>query len=140
MAKPKQMDLSERQDLGKKIPRLGPEKLDPTPVAIPLRFTRQSSLNDVVRNMVRSEELRRLVEEAGEETFEEADDFDIGDDYDPQSPYEEIFEGDVLQDAFALKQMRDAELAAAGDKKPPPASPPIKPDRSPGPGDEPQDA
>lgn len=32
--------------------------------------------------------MSRLAEEAHMETFEEADDFEVGDDYDPQSPYE----------------------------------------------------
>jgi len=101
------------------------EQLDTTPVAIPARLTRASNLNEVVRQMVRGEELRRLAEASGEETFDEADDFAVGDDYEPSSPYEEIFEGDVLKDNYA----RIAIEKAAGEKKEaaPVAAPPKGP-------------
>lgn len=67
------------------------EVLDPTPVAIPLKYTRMSRHNETIRQMIRSE-LSRVAEDAGHETFEEADDFEI-DDLDPTSPYEQEFEG-----------------------------------------------
>jgi len=92
------------------------EKLDVTPVAIPLRFTRASNLNEVVRQMVRSEELRRLAEQAGAESFDEADDFSVDDDDDPRSPYEEVFEGDVLKDNF--EQLAKVIKKAAEKEKP----------------------
>lgn len=100
------------------------EVLDPTPVAIPARLKRVDNLNEVVRQMVRSEELRRLADAAGEETFEEADDFEVGDDYEPSSPYEEIFEGDVLKDAYARQQILEAGVRAAAAKQEASASPP----------------
>lgn len=101
------------------------EELDPTPVSIPLRFQRAHNLNEVVRQMVRSEELRRLADMAGHETFDEADDFNIDDEeMDPSSPYEEIFEGDVLRDNFARDQLarKAAEQSPSkgdGQEKPP---------------------
>lgn len=55
---------------------------DPTPVAIPIKYTRQSSYNEHIRQLVRSEELARVAMQAGAETFEEANDFDVGDDVD----------------------------------------------------------
>lgn len=61
------------------------------PVAIPARFMRPPTLQEQVRNLVRGEMSRQAAEE-GHETFEEADDFDIGDDYDPTSPYEMDFD------------------------------------------------
>lgn len=69
---------------------------DPTPVAPPLGYIRQPSLTERIRDMVRSEHLRRVAEESGAETFEEASDFEVGDDYDPSSPYEEVFEPPVV--------------------------------------------
>lgn len=66
----------------------GHEILDNSPVAIPVRFQRQQSLADEVANLVRSNYLALLTAEQGYETFEESDDFDIGDDFDPASPYE----------------------------------------------------
>lgn len=68
---------------------------DPTPIAPPLGYVKQPSITERIRDMVRSEHLRIAAEAAGAETFEEADDFDIGDDHDPSSPYEEVFEPPV---------------------------------------------
>lgn len=70
----------------------GREVLCPVPVAPPIGHNPQPSLAERIRDMVRSEQLRVAAEQMGHETFEEADDFDIGDDYDPESPYEEDFE------------------------------------------------
>lgn len=70
----------------------GGELMDPLPIAPPLGYKKQPSLKDQIRAMVISEKLRVEAETAGYETFDEADDFDIGDDFDPRSPYEEIFE------------------------------------------------
>ena len=70
----------------------GHELVDDTPMSPPIGYRPTPSMIDHIRNMVRSELLRREAEEAGFETFEEADDFEVGDDYDPTSPYEETFE------------------------------------------------
>lgn len=69
----------------------GHEILDDTPVAIPLRLTRPPTIVDQVRRLVRGA-MSDLAQSQGNESFEEADDFDIGDDYEPDSPYEEHFE------------------------------------------------
>lgn len=65
---------------------------DPTPIAPPVGYVKQPTITERIRDMVRSERLRAEAEAAGAETFEEAEDFDVGDDYDPTSPYEEIFD------------------------------------------------
>ncbi|MEM2002470.1 MAG: hypothetical protein QXT77_07495 [Candidatus Methanomethylicaceae archaeon] len=70
--------------------------------AAPLRLQREPSLAERIRALVRSEQWALEREQAGEETFEEADDFDVGDDYDPHSPYEELFDGEF----DALRQQR----------------------------------
>lgn len=74
----------------------GREKPDPTPIAPPIGYKRQPSLHEQIRQMVRSEKLAMEAAAQGYETFDEADDFDVGDDIDPSSPYEEQFEGDLL--------------------------------------------
>lgn len=77
----------------KKRPMVGGKLVpDPVPMAPPVGYVKQISMIDQVRDMVRSERLRQEVEAAGMETFEEADDFEVGDDYDPTSPYEEVFD------------------------------------------------
>jgi len=68
------------------------EILDPTPLALPVGLKQPPTLQEQIRRMIRSEELRRAAEAAGHETFEESDDFEVGDDYDPKSPYEETFD------------------------------------------------
>lgn len=76
--------------------KLGPEGTflfpDATPIAPPLGYIKQPSITERIRDMVRSEHLRRAAEAAGAESFEEANDFDVGDDFDPQSPYEDEFD------------------------------------------------
>lgn len=59
-------------------------------IAPPLGFVRQPSMVEYIRRMVKSEHLRQAAEAAGAETFEEADDFDVGDPDDnfPMSPHE----------------------------------------------------
>lgn len=91
----------------------------PTSVTVKLR---PSSSSADLRRMIR-EELSRAAAEQGIESFEEADDFDVGEDYDPQSPWE-------LQ-----ADQADAEIAwpEAKPEAPPPEEP--QPGTNPSPGD-----
>jgi hypothetical protein len=71
-----------------KLNEKGHEVLDDTPVAIPVRFQRPENLTDQIRRVIR-QEMSRVADFAGMETFEEADDFNVPDDeYDPRSPHE----------------------------------------------------
>lgn len=64
-----------------------------TPMAPPIGYRPPDPLHLKIRQMIISEKLAREAAEAGMETFEEADDFDTGeDDLDPTSPYEEQFD------------------------------------------------
>jgi len=108
----------------------GHEIPDPTPMAPPVGFMERPSMVDIIRNMVRSEALRQAAEQSGSETFEDADDFEVGDDYDPSSPYEDQFDpvpiselrkrAEDAQTALA-KAERIATESAAGASKPPEA-------------------
>lgn len=69
----------------------GHEILDDTPVAIPTKFSRPPTLAEQVRQLVKGAMSAQAAEQ-GYETFEEADDFMVGDDYDPTSPYEMDFD------------------------------------------------
>lgn len=75
-----------------KYNKQGEEIPDTTKPEIPLGFKKPDSLAEQVRRLIRSEQLRQAALSAGHETFEEADDFEVGDDYDPRSPYEEVFD------------------------------------------------
>lgn len=70
----------------------GSEIMDDTPVALPVRFKRVNNEYERFREIIR-QELSRQADNAGWESFEDSDDFDCDDDFDPQSPYEMEFEG-----------------------------------------------
>lgn len=82
----------------------GKELPDPVPIAPPIGWYKQPSMFDQVRNMVRSEHLRMYAEAQGEETFEEASDFDVEDDIFPASQYEDQADFEPLQDLQARRQ------------------------------------
>lgn len=88
----KQIDLEEAIALKKDDPSRRYEYPDPTPMAPPIGYKRQPSLHDQIRSMIRTEKVRQALEAAGLETAEEADDFEVGDDYDPASPHEHNFD------------------------------------------------
>lgn len=97
----------------------GREVPDPTPVEIPLGMKRPETLAEQVQRLVR----RQVSEYAamhGHETFEEADDLEVDDDFDPSTPYElefdpvlgrEITAAD-FQDAQRREYLREAYLKA----------------------------
>lgn len=59
---------------------LGQELPDPTPVAVPLKFQRQETLDEKIRRFMRNAQIQRDLSLAGFETEEEANDFDVDDD------------------------------------------------------------
>lgn len=64
------------------------EELDATPVEWPLHLKRPPTLAEEIQRLVKME-VSRVAEEAGLESFEEADDFDLDDeDGVPTSPHE----------------------------------------------------
>lgn len=54
---------------------------------------RPENITDQIRRMIRTE-TSLAAQMSGHETFEEADDFEIGDDFEPHSPYENDFDPD----------------------------------------------
>lgn len=87
-----------RSWLRAKLTDKGEEKLDPTPMAIPVGFERPLTMEQQVARMMRSQyEMQAKIRDmTGVETPEEADDFDIEDDpVDMTTPYEEHFMPDV---------------------------------------------
>lgn len=88
------------------------------PLAIALNVVQRDNLGERVREMIRSERLALAAREEGYETFEEADDFNVPDDdtFDPQTPYEEVFEGSIQEDMaeryrHQQEQLKDAHPA-----------------------------
>lgn len=121
----------------------GREALDPTPVAIPVGFKRPPSLEEQIKRLVADRDIQRSLSEAGIETFEEANDFDIPDDppdpaaldeewWDPalkrtvtaREVYEQRDQLAALTERLVRPPAPAASNAPAGDPAaPPPASP-----------------
>lgn len=80
----------------------GREKPNPTPVAPPVGYKKQKSMMEIIREQIRQASLE--ARDMGAETEEEANDFDVGEDFDPESPYEHDFEPDpALEHMLALQ-------------------------------------
>lgn len=79
----------------------GLEKTDPKPMEVPVQFRQSETLEQRMARILRSSELRAAAQRAGYETFEEADDFEVGEDYDPSSPYESDFDLAAVQEVDA---------------------------------------
>jgi len=96
----------------------GRELPDSTPVAPPIGWNPQPSLALRMRQMIATE-LSRIAAEQDFETMEESDDFEVGDDFDPTSPYEYNFDPPIA----APVSPSPAPPAAAG--TPPVATAPV---------------
>lgn len=70
-----------------KLNERGQEILDSTPTKVPLNFKRPLPVAEMVRRMVQRE-LSSTASKLGAETFEESDDFVVGDDPEIRSKYE----------------------------------------------------
>lgn len=70
----------------------GHEVPDPRPLSLPSGMKRPETLAQQVARLVRSHELARAASAQGFETLEESEDFDVGDDFDPSTPWELVFD------------------------------------------------
>lgn len=85
----------------------GHEVPDPTPLTLPAGFKRPETLADQVQRLVRTH-LSRIAAESGAETFEESEDFDVGDEQDdPRTPYEAVFDPVLGHDVTAEEFRRN---------------------------------
>lgn len=107
----------------------GQEIPDPTPIAPPIGYKRQPSIFEQMRQMVLSDRLAAEASAAGAETFEEADDFDVGEDIDPRSGWENDYDPPIRQvlddGAKALAERLNPSPAPAPAPEPVPASAPV---------------
>lgn len=100
----------------------GQEVLDSKPMAIPVHLKRPETLAEQIRRMVRSEALSSAAARAGAETFEEAEDFDVDDDFDPSSPWEIDFDPEEQKQYFADSRKKKPgmpEQVPVGGSEPP---------------------
>lgn len=101
----------------------GTPVLDPVPVAPPIGYKKTPSMVEIVRDMVRGERLRQEAIAAGHETFEESEDFDVGDEPElMRSPWENQFDPPLEEILAAgrasLAEKKKAEGGAGGTKPP----------------------
>lgn len=89
----------------------GAERPDPTPIAPPIGYRPSDPLHKKIRQMIISEKLAMEARENNLETLDEADDFDVGDDYDPSSPYEEHFDPIGFDPGAARRAVEEHEQA-----------------------------
>jgi len=97
----------------------GREILDGRPMEPPVGYNPQPSLMDKIRKMVHDAQIQRDLEKAGVETFDEANDFDVGDDYDPSSPWEQYYEPTPLEAFINSKVAEEAAQKAEPPREPP---------------------
>lgn len=124
---PKQLDLIQHIQSKARIDELGREIGDPTPLAIPIKHRREETQDERIKRLVRSERLAQEAANAGFETFEEADDFDVGDDFDPTSPYEEVFDPRPTPPSPAPSNPAGPTTVKPGSAVVPPADGPVTP-------------
>lgn len=96
----------------------GREIPNPVPMSPPVGYVKRESIADQIRAAIRAASLEAA--QAGAETEEEANDFDVGEDFDPESPYEHDFDIDPAAEAMLA-------LASRPPIPQPDAPPPSKP-------------
>jgi len=99
----------------------GHEIPNPTPMQPPVGYRKQPTLAEQMRQMIRmaSHEAAQM----GAETEEEANDFDVGEDMEPHSPWESDFEPDPALDHM-LALASQPPQKTGGEHSPPSASAP----------------
>ena len=99
------------------------EDPDPIPFAPTAGIRPKETLEERMRRMIR-DEMSYAAEQQGMETFEEADDFDVDDEGDPESMYEIPFEPafEPRNPAPPRPEVEQAELKATSTPKVPAAS------------------
>ncbi|AXH73283.1 MAG: hypothetical protein [Microviridae sp.] len=107
------------------LDEFGREIPDPVPMAPPLGFRAAPTMAEIVRQQIMGERLRQEAAAMGKESWDEADDFDVGDDFDPSSPWEEQFDP-VGYAPGALQRHEAAFQAAQATGVAPPAQAPSK--------------
>lgn len=80
---------------------------DPTPVEMPLGFSRPPTLQEEIQRIIRIQ-MSQQAQAEGFESFEEADDFDVDEDPDPLSPYEV---SEMQQEAIFPKETDNGDPA-----------------------------
>lgn len=89
----------------------GSFKVSPVPMEPPIGYRKHPSMVEIIREQIRSAKLAELAEKTGMETFEEADDFDCGqeDGEDLRSGYENDFDPPIQEVAKEVAAEKERE-------------------------------
>jgi hypothetical protein len=108
----------------------GREVLDQTPVSIPIPFTRPEPIHLRLRRIV--EQYHQEMKDAAEyESFEDADDFDVGDGAPSYEDRPSEYEQDFMPHAERIKQMFPEQVTAKTEQAVPAPSPAEPPQAAP---------
>lgn len=111
-------------DLGREIP-------DPRPMQPPIGYKKQPSMFELIREAT-AREVALYAAGREPETFEESDDFDIDDDIDPSSPWENDFDPPWSEVRQAIEDNRRKASESPPEPKPTvPETPPLAPAKDP---------
>lgn len=80
----------------------GREIPNPVPMQPPVGYRKQPTIAEQMRAMIRQASLEAA--QSGMETEEEANDFDVDDEYDPTSPWEHDFDPDPAMEVMLARQ------------------------------------
>lgn len=80
----------------------GREKPNPVPLQPPVGYKKQPTIAEQMRMMIKQASLEAA--QAGAETEEEANDFDVDEEYDPTSPWEHDFDPDPVLEVMLARQ------------------------------------
>jgi len=97
-------------DLGREIP-------DPRPMQPPVGYKKQPSMFEMIREATKRE-VALYAANREPESFEESDDFDIDDDVDPSSPWENDFDPPWSEVRQAIEQNRRKASESPPEPKP----------------------
>lgn len=91
------------------------------PVALPVGFRRPPSIVEMIRSQIRTA-MSQAAMENGAETFEEADDFEVGDEEELRSPYQLDDEQMNAKEEVVPKEVEDTEVKKSLPKAKPSAT------------------
>lgn len=90
------------------VPETHVEHPDPQPLAIPARMKVPERLADQIKRLVKAS-IDDYARATGQETFDESEDFDVPDELDPNSPYEEFHDPVLNRMVTAVEFSENAE-------------------------------
>lgn len=108
-------EVMSKNPKGRPIDEHGKFWPNPIPLEPPIGYQAQPDLAEQIRSMVRSEQLRVAAEAAGYGSMEDEDDFEVGDDWDPMSPYEYNFDPPLRTGDTGTEDPLTGEITASGE-------------------------